>query len=168
MVLAYFVPWASGLSSHKAISEYIRDQWSAAQGFPDGPVYAMAQTPDGYLWIGTEKGLVRFDGLSFRLFQQFDSTTLPGGPVIGLAVDAEGDLWIRLQGPRLLNYRDGTFRDVLSNPAIVETDITAMCAGSRVGSIAWAKSQSLSPGWTASSKAFMNKFLWYNKKRFHR
>jgi|HubBroStandDraft_6_1064221.scaffolds.fasta_scaffold00246_20 ligand-binding sensor domain-containing protein/signal transduction histidine kinase len=123
----------STLGANKVPSQYIRDEWGTEQGFPGGPVHAIAQTPDGYLWIGTEKGLVRFDGLSFRLFQQFDSTTLPGGPVIGLAVDAEGDLWIRLQGPRLLNYRDGTFRDVLPNPGLVESDVTAMCVASNGG-----------------------------------
>jgi len=128
-----FANSASTLGANKAPSPYIRDEWGAEQGFPGGPVHAIAQTPDGYLWIGTEKGLVRFDGLSFRLFQQFDATTLPGGPVIGLAVDAEGDLWIRFEGPRLLNYRDGTFRDVLPNPRLVETDITAMCVGSKGG-----------------------------------
>src|SRR6266481_6785854 len=102
VIVAYFVTSANGLSSHKAMSEYIRDQWSAEQGFPGGPVYAIAQTPDGYLWIGTEKGLIRFDGLSFRFFQHTDSAPLPDGAVLGLVVDAEGDLWIRLQGPRLL------------------------------------------------------------------
>src|ERR1700687_6259202 len=64
VVLAYFVTSANGLSSHKAISEYIRDQWSAEQGFPEGPVYAIAQTPDGYLWIGAEQGLVRLAGMT--------------------------------------------------------------------------------------------------------
>jgi hypothetical protein len=48
-------------------SQYIRDHWEAEKGFPGGPVYAITQTADGYLRIGTEKGLVRFDGLNFRL-----------------------------------------------------------------------------------------------------
>jgi signal transduction histidine kinase/ligand-binding sensor domain-containing protein len=131
--LVCFANLANASGANKQESQYIRDEWGAEQGFPGGPVHAIAQTPDGYLWIGTEKGLVRFDGLSFRLFQQFDSTTLPGGPVIGLAVDAEGDLWIRLQGPRLLNYRGGTFRNVLPNPELVETDVTSMCVGNNGG-----------------------------------
>src|SRR6266853_6337667 len=94
VIVAYFVTSANGLSSHKAMSEYIRDQWSAEQGFPDGPVYAIAQTPDGYLWIGTDKGLVRFDGLNFSLFQQAVPSSLPIGPVQALIADGEGNLWI--------------------------------------------------------------------------
>jgi ligand-binding sensor domain-containing protein len=105
---------ARALSSHKAISQYIRDEWGAEQGFPGGPVYAIAQTPDGYLWIGAEKGLVRFDGLHFRLFKASDSPTLPAGSVLGLAVDGNGDLWVRLQGPKLLRYHDGKFQNMLS------------------------------------------------------
>ena len=55
------------LDAERAISQYLRDRWGSESGFPGGPVYAIAQTSDGYLWIGAEKGLVRFDGLTFRL-----------------------------------------------------------------------------------------------------
>src|SRR5215470_8073244 len=51
---------AQGSRTNSAMSDYVRDRWGIEQGFPGGPVYAIAQTPDGYLWIGTEKGLVRF------------------------------------------------------------------------------------------------------------
>ena len=82
---------------------------SSENGFPGGPVYALAQTNDGYLWIGTEKGLVRFDGLHFRLFQHTDSSNAPFGPVLALTTDSQGALWVRLQGAGLLRYRDGRF-----------------------------------------------------------
>jgi ligand-binding sensor domain-containing protein/signal transduction histidine kinase len=124
-----FSSLANALSSSKAISQYLRDQWGPEQGFPGGPVYAFAQTPDGYLWIGTEKGLVRFDGLSFRLFQHTEVPTLPGGPVLGLVVDGEGSLWIRFQQPSLVRYREGTFQDVLPGLKVAETNVTAMCVG---------------------------------------
>jgi ligand-binding sensor domain-containing protein len=51
------------------MSQYIHDRWGTERGFPRGPVYAITQTADGYLWIGTEAGLVRFDGQNFRLVQ---------------------------------------------------------------------------------------------------
>jgi ligand-binding sensor domain-containing protein/signal transduction histidine kinase len=130
LTMVCFAASADALSSNKAISEFIRDRWDAGAGFPGGRVNAFAQTPDGYLWIATEKGLVRFDGLNFVLIEHSESTTVPFGPVLGLALDANGSLWIRLQGPTLLvRDRSGVFRSVTSDSSQVESDITAMCTG---------------------------------------
>ncbi len=130
LTMVCFAASANALSSKKAISEYIRDRWDAGTGFPGGPVNAFAQTPDGYLWIATEKGLVRFDGLNFVLIEHSEATTVPFGPVLGLAVDANGSLWIRLQGPTLMvRDRSGTFRSVTPDSSQAESDITAMCKG---------------------------------------
>src|SRR5262249_18299619 len=47
------LPWtACGMDPDRAMSQYLHDRWGAEQGFPPGPVYAITQTPDGYLWIG--------------------------------------------------------------------------------------------------------------------
>lgn len=129
-VLAFvcFANPANALGSNKAISRFVRDQWGAEQGFPGGAVYAIAQTPDGYLWIGAEKGLLRFDGFNFRLIQATDSTVFPVGPVLGLAVDADGTLWVRLQGTKVLRYRDGAFQDGLA-AVNTQDDVTAMSVG---------------------------------------
>jgi ligand-binding sensor domain-containing protein/signal transduction histidine kinase len=93
------------------MSQYVREKWGIERGFPRGPVYSIAQTADGYLWIGTEKGLVRFDGLSFRLIQ----STLPGLPllshVLGLVTDNDGSLWARLRRPTLVHYHNSVFQD---------------------------------------------------------
>ena len=109
-------------------SQYLRHEWRTEEGFPGGAVYAMAQTPDGYLWVGTEKGLVRFDGVTFRLIQP-----TPGPRsvtrVLGLVTDARGSLWIRLQGARLIRYRDGRFEDMLPSAASPEIAVTAMARG---------------------------------------
>ena len=130
-VLAFlcFADPLSALSSSKPISQYVIQRWEAEQGFPAAAVNAFAQTPDGYLWIGTDKGLVRFDGLSFLLIEHSESSRILFGPVLGLAVDAHGNLWIRLNGARLVRYRNGTFQDVALDPKSQETDITAMCVG---------------------------------------
>ena len=53
------------MDPNRAVSQYVRDSWGSQQGLPPGPIYAIAQTPDGYLWLGTERGLVRFDGVTF-------------------------------------------------------------------------------------------------------
>ena len=113
------------------MSQYLRDQWGVEKGFPGGPVYAIAQTPDGYLWIGTEKGLVRFDGWSFQLFQAATTPSLPAGLVRGLMTDAEGNLWITLGNPSLWRYRDGKFENALTKLAQAEQGITAMAKGGK-------------------------------------
>ena len=92
------------------MSQYGRERWGIDRGFPSGAVYAITQTLDGYLWIGTEKGLVRFDGLNFHLFQKSNAATGPVGPVLGLTADSESNFWITLQAG-LLRYHEGKFED---------------------------------------------------------
>lgn len=87
----------------------MRGRWGTDKGFPGGTVSAIAQTSDGYLWIGTEKGLIRFDGLHFRLFEQAVPTAVALSPVQALMADAEGNLWILLQSTQILRYHDGKF-----------------------------------------------------------
>ena len=81
----------------RALSQYIRDEWRSDRGFPGGQVFAMAQTADGYLWIGAEKGLVRFDGVTFRLFDP-GSDVGAGPAVLGVTAAPDGSLWARLRG----------------------------------------------------------------------
>src|SRR5262249_12528900 len=90
-------------------SQYIRDRWGSDKGFPGGSVSAIAQTPDGYLWMGTEKGLIRFDGLNFQLFEHAVPSSLSIGPIQELMADGDGNLWIVLQNTQILRYRDGKF-----------------------------------------------------------
>jgi signal transduction histidine kinase/ligand-binding sensor domain-containing protein len=118
-----------GIDPSRDLSHYIRDQWGRSKGFPGGQVYAITQTRDGYLWIGAEKGLVRFDGLNFRLFHHANTPSLPVGPILGLESDVEGGLWIRLQGPSILRYSDGKFEDLSSSLEQGEPAFTAMGRG---------------------------------------
>ena len=117
------------IDPNRAMSQYLRDRWGTERGFPGGPVYAITQTADGYLWIGTEKGLVRFDGLNFRLFQHATTPLLPAGPVLGLTPDADGNLWIRSRSGGVLRYHDQTFENVLPEFGRNEVGITAMSSG---------------------------------------
>ena len=106
---------AYAIDPNRAMSQYVRDHWGAEQGFPPGPVYAIAQTPDGYLWIGTEAGLVRFDGWNFRVVKD-DSGAFTITSVLGLATDNDNGLWIRAQDLTVLRYRNGVFDKPVANP----------------------------------------------------
>jgi ligand-binding sensor domain-containing protein/signal transduction histidine kinase len=111
IVLLCLVNAAFGLDPTRRISQYVHDRWGGDKGFLGGRIYAIRQSSDGYLWIGTERGLVRFDGFNFTLIQRPLPNSPPISPVRGLATDASGNLWIRLEGPRMLLYHDGKFED---------------------------------------------------------
>jgi ligand-binding sensor domain-containing protein/signal transduction histidine kinase len=117
------------LDPGRVFSQYIRDQWGSAKGFPGGQVYAITQTSDGYIWIGAEKGLVRFDGINFHLFQHANTPAIPVGPIRNLVADSEGGLWIYLGGPRILRYANSKFEDVASLFPQSEPAFTAMGRG---------------------------------------
>jgi ligand-binding sensor domain-containing protein/signal transduction histidine kinase len=128
LILLCLVSAAQALDPNKTISDYNRERWGVERGFPGGPVYAITQTPDGYLWIGAEKGLIRFDGLNFRLFNATNSI-LPPGPILDLMTDADGNLWIRPQSRNMVRYHDGAFSDVMPDLDKAHSGVTAMCRG---------------------------------------
>jgi signal transduction histidine kinase len=117
---------AFALDPSKSMSQYIHDYWKRDGGFLGGTIHAISQSADGYLWIGTERGLVRFDGIDFTLIQRPIAGAPALGPVIGLMADAEKNLWIRLDGPRLLLYREGHFEDAFARFGLTFGGISAM------------------------------------------
>ncbi len=125
LLASWFAVPCAALDPNRAIEQYIHEQWRTGPGFPGGAVHAIAATPDGYLWIATEKGLLRFDGKSFRVFDNASSPSLPRNLVLGLMTDREGSLWVRLQTPHLLRLRNGVFQEMFPD-TIPETGVTAM------------------------------------------
>jgi signal transduction histidine kinase/ligand-binding sensor domain-containing protein len=109
LAAACFAHSVLAIDPNRIIAQYIRDYWGSEKGFTGGSVSAFAQTADGYLWIGTAKGLFRFDGFSFRAFPVATPTSFPIDAVQGLTADAQGNLWILLQNTKLLRYHDGKF-----------------------------------------------------------
>src|SRR5260370_22780663 len=109
VVALYLAVSASALDPNRTVSQYIRSSWGAEKSFASSSVTAIAQTTDGYLWIGTDKGLIRFDGLNFRQFEQANPSSFGIGPVQALLADEQGNLWVLLRSTKLLRYRDGSF-----------------------------------------------------------
>ena len=84
---------ALSLDPTDALGQYGRQTWQTDSGLPQNTVSAVLQTRDGYLWLATDGGLVRFDGLRFAVFDPQNSG-LRSGRIQGLLEDAEGNLWI--------------------------------------------------------------------------
>ena len=100
------------LDPNHAPSQYLREQWTTDSNFPGGAIGAITQTADGYLWMGTAKGLVRFDGVNFRLTSSFSEFS--GDPVSGLTTDGEGRLCVVFWSAGLLCDHNGTFVNLAS------------------------------------------------------
>jgi ligand-binding sensor domain-containing protein/signal transduction histidine kinase/FixJ family two-component response regulator len=83
--------------------------WQAEQGLTHNSVMAIAQTPDGYLWCGTEKGLSRFDGNSFTLFDRSNTPAIQNNSIHSLVTDRTGRLWIGTGGGGLVRLEAGKF-----------------------------------------------------------
>lgn len=86
---ATFSPGAPG-----PLRDYVVERWTSREGLPHNSVRAVAQTPDGYLWLATWEGLVRYDGLEFVVYDRSTrAPTLPDNGVGALYVDPAGALW---------------------------------------------------------------------------
>lgn len=88
------------------VSQYAHTSWKIRDGFTKGQIISIAQTPDGYLWLGTEFGLLRFDGIKNVPFQPPADQQLPSNYITNLLVTRDGTLWIgALKG--LASWKDG-------------------------------------------------------------
>ncbi len=115
----------AALDPHRSLAQYLRYNWSTEIGFNEGQISSIAQTPDGCLWIGGDRGLVRFDGVGFRPVQE-SSKGQPITHVLGLATDGEGGLWIWMQGANILRYANGVFENAISDMGLPNEVVTAM------------------------------------------
>jgi ligand-binding sensor domain-containing protein/signal transduction histidine kinase len=128
---------ALALDGQRTLAQYVHTSWGAVEGYAGGTIYAIAQSRDGYLWLGTERGLVRFDGSKFTMIGTPFPGHRPTGAVRGLVEDAAGNLWIRPDGPRLLRYRDGVFEDAAEKFEISDVAFTAMSRGDDGNLLLW-------------------------------
>lgn len=97
---------ASGLDPDLAISQYRVDRWLKREGLPQNSVLAMAEDRAGYLWLGTQEGLARFDGMTFRSFRVEDTPELGDNYISALHAGADGTIWVGT-GTGQIRYWDG-------------------------------------------------------------
>ncbi len=103
---------AFSIASHAAESgngDYLIDVWTRERGLPNSSVTAIAQTPDGYLWVGTYNGLARFDGQRCVNFYPETTPELKNARVRRLFVTPDGVLWINTYDGSVTSYRGGRF-----------------------------------------------------------
>ncbi|EEF63194.1 sensor histidine kinase [Pedosphaera parvula] len=93
-------------------SDYSFDIWETENGLPQNSITSIAQTQDGYLWLGTYNGLVRFDGVRFTVFDTSNTPGLIGRRITSLYEDAQKALWIGHETGDLTKYHNGIFSHI--------------------------------------------------------
>jgi PAS domain S-box-containing protein len=125
------------------IVEYVHNVWQAAEGLPQNAVQAIAQTPDGYLWLATQEGLVRFDGVRLTVFDRKTNLEITNNDMRALHVAKDGSLWIGTFLGDLVRMKDGKFTSYSTKKemgengvsAIYEDDLQNLWIGTRGGGL---------------------------------
>jgi hypothetical protein len=125
--LAYLFMFLAQPSSPAAPYRFV--SWTTENALPQNSIQALLQTRDGHLWISTLEGLVRFDGLRFRVFNRQNTPAHTGNDFsfFALLEDRQGCLWAGTLTGGAVRYCNGTFtsltiKDGLPNNAVVRTD----------------------------------------------
>jgi ligand-binding sensor domain-containing protein len=103
VALSFALP-AQALDPARSLDEYGLDSFQSKDGLPQNSVQAIMETPDGYLWLGTQEGLVRFDGLRFTVFDRTNTPLLTNNHVTALQPSPAG-LWLGTFGGELIEWR---------------------------------------------------------------
>jgi diguanylate cyclase (GGDEF)-like protein len=97
----------SSLDPTKPLKNFIIDSWT--EGITENSVLNIVQTRDGYLWMGTNEGLIRFDGIKFKVFDRSNTPEITKSSIFALLEDSSGFLWIGTNGGGVLRYKDDVF-----------------------------------------------------------
>ena len=112
------------------LASYGRQAWVMENGLPQNTVQALAQTRDGFLWLGTEVGLVRFDGNNFVLFDQKSRPTLPGDDVQCLLATDDGALWIGTDDG-LARFQNGSITALTTASGLPGNSVRSLWQGAK-------------------------------------
>jgi PAS domain S-box-containing protein len=141
---ALAVPCAFALNPDEKPANYIAAHWDTEDGLPHNSIKQLFQTRDGYLWIGTQQGLARFDGLAFTIFNRHNTPAFSSNSITSLAETSDGSLWIGTSS-ELIRYLDGKFTSYGKADGLKSTTINSVCVapdgslwiGGREGVVRW-------------------------------
>lgn len=125
------------------LGDYRITSWTDLNGLPRGAVWALAQDPNGFLWLGTDAGLIRFDGVRFQRWDALGREPLPDGPVHALWAARDGSLWVgfgtergevaRIRGANVTMYGPSHGLRAGEVRALIEDREGIVWAGGRAG-----------------------------------
>jgi ligand-binding sensor domain-containing protein/signal transduction histidine kinase len=111
LCVGFFIfPAGAGATDQSGLP-FIVDVWTSKEGLPQNSVISVVQTKDGYLWLGTLNGLVRFDGNRFTVFNEYNTPGLNSDRIVYLFEDSHTNLWIGTDTGTVAMAKDGRITD---------------------------------------------------------
>ncbi len=98
------------LNTDIEFSQYKIEQWTTENGLPSNYLLRICQTSDGYIWLSSYSGLIRFDGINFKIFDKHNSKLFLNNSVADLVESNDSTLWIATQKSGILSYKNGKFK----------------------------------------------------------
>ncbi len=120
------------LSASKKITQYSQNTWQKKNGLPQNSITSITQSEDGYLWIGTHNGLVKFDGIEFKIFsaptnaEKNKNEGIPDNFVSIIENTDKDGLWIGTNGEGLSNYNFSTFKNFDTQKDLINNTILCL------------------------------------------
>ncbi|MCH8556583.1 MAG: histidine kinase [Balneolia bacterium] len=97
------------LTDSQLQAQYAQQRWTVQSGLPSNDIFDIAQTPDGFIWLATDNGLARFDGVNFTIFDRTNTPEITRSVIRKLFVSEDGTLYIGMSGGGVVTYRDNSF-----------------------------------------------------------
>src|SRR5580658_10589631 len=119
---------AFGLDPTRTLTQYVHRIWQTQQGLPQGTVYSIVQTHDGYLWLGSQTGLIRFDGVRFETLENIRHGIPPNVWIRSALEDANHALWIATADAGIFRMGGESFTQYSKAEGLSSDSITCLAA----------------------------------------
>jgi signal transduction histidine kinase/ligand-binding sensor domain-containing protein len=108
------------LDCERTLNQFVIDSWTKENGLPSNSLLNIIQTSDGYIYISSYEGLIRFNGVDFTVFNKTNTTEIINNGIGALAEDSDGTLWMTTQTGGFLSLKDNVFRQHTFNGTVKE------------------------------------------------
>src|SRR5437588_289757 len=126
LLLCFACRQSMALDPTRDLSQFNRQVWLTENGLPQNTVHSITQAKDGYVWIATEEGLARFDGIKFTVFDKQNTPELKSNDIRVLLEDRRGALWIGTTDG-LVRLMDSKFTAFTTRDGLPSNVIDALC-----------------------------------------
>ncbi len=132
LLIIFLLPsLTAGSGANKKINQYVRQSWKTENGLPHNTITAITQTPDGFIWLGSKEGLIRFDGREFIEFNSKNTSALKNNEIWTLLTDSKGVMWIGTNGGGLVSFLGGTFKNYNTEDGLADNAVWSLYEDSK-------------------------------------